>query len=191
MNKCMVTIAWLGLVFSACAAGQAQGINCRIEQDVVQQFTDVVFPMALTGKKRLSVVVLGASVTQEVPWKATVTDPVITITKDSQAFTADVEVEAVATKWRGKVNGQLAIEYDEKQNAVVVKVTDAVVPVSVGPLTMEIDVSKEVPDLPFQVVVPDMKIPFKDKKIQMRTTPTIECEDGAVVVKTDVVFTKK
>jgi len=191
MRYTAIAIAWLGLVWSACATSQAQSITCRIEQDVVQQFTDKVFPMELEGKKKLSVGVLGTSATTEVPWKANVTRPRITITKDSQTFTAHVVAEAVGAKWEGDVNGKLKIDYDAKKNCVVVQVTDAVVPVSVGPLTMEIDVSKEVPDLPFQVMVPDLTIPFRGKKIRVQTTPHLECEDGAVVVTSDVVFTIK
>lgn len=191
MRHAKLVSAWVGLVCLTCTAGQAQGITCRIEQQVVQQFSDTVFPMVMTGKKRLSVDVLGASVTQDVPWKATISDPIITITKDTQTFSADVNVEAVATTWQGKVNGQLAIDYDAKRNAVVVQVIDAIVPVKVGPISMEIDVSKEVPDLPFQVMVPDLTIPFRGKKIRVQTTPDIKCEDGAVVVTSDVAFTKK
>jgi len=38
-------------------------------------------------------------------------------------------------------------------------------------------------------MVPEMSIPFRDKKIRVKTTkPRIEFEDSAIVVKTDVEF---
>ena len=64
-------------------------------------------------------------------------------------------------------------------------------PVTIGPITVEIDVAKEVPDLPFQVMVPQLTIPFRNKKIRVQTNPQIEFEDGAIVVKTDVAFAVK
>jgi len=185
------TAAMVWLAWSVCGMCAGESITCRIEQEVVQQFSDAVFPMVMAGKKRVSVQVLGASVSQDIPWKATVTRPVITISADSQAFSADVKVDSVAASWQGKVNGRLVISYDEKRNAVVIHVADAIVPVTVGPLTLEIDVSKEVPDLPFQVMVPEMSIPFRGKKIRVETRPHIEFEESAIVVKTDVTFTAK
>ena len=185
------TAAMVWLAWSVCGMCAGENITCRLEQEVVQQFSDAVFPMVMAGKKRVSVQVLGASVSQDIPWKATITRPVITISADSQAFSADVKVDSVAASWQGKVNGRLVISYDEKRNAVVIHVADAIVPVTVGPITLEIDVSKEVPDLPFQVMVPEMSIPFRGKKIRVETRPHIEFEDSAIVVKTDVAFTAK
>ena len=191
-GNCMryaTTATMIWLAWSACEICADENITCRIEQKVVQQFSDTVFPMVMTGKKRAAVQVLGASVSQDIPWKATISNPIITINADSQIFAADVKVNSLSTSWKGEVNGGLIISYNEKRNAVVIHVTDAIVPVTVGPLTFEIDVSKEVPDLPFQIMVPEMSIPFRDKKIRVKTTkPRIEFEDSAIVVKTDVEF---
>ena len=182
------TMIWLA--WSACEICADENITCRIEQKVVQQFSDTVFPMVMTGKKRVAVKVLGAAVSQDIPWKATISNPIITINADSQTFVADVKVDSLSASWKGEVNGHLIISYDEKRNAVIIHVADAIVPVTVGPLTLEIDVSEEVPELPFQIMVPEMSIPFRDKIIRVKTTkPRIEFEDSAIVVKTDVEFT--
>ena len=57
-------------------------------------------------------------------------------------------------------------------------------PVTIGAITVEIDVSKEIPDLSFQVMSPQLTIPFHGKTIRVQTKPHIEFEDGAIVVKT-------
>lgn len=188
MSNIAAIFATLSLCCYACTGAHAENITCRIEQDAVQLFSDAVFPLVLTGNKRVTVEILGAAVWQEVPWKATVSKPVITINQESQTFSADVKVESVAAFWEGKVAGRLVISYDQKKSAVVIHVADAIVPVTVGPIALEIDVSKEVPDLPFQVMMPQLTIPFRNKKIRVQTKPQIEFEDGAIVVKTDVVF---
>ena len=191
MGNIAAILATLSLCWYSCAGVQAENITCRIEQETVQRFSDAVFPMVLTGKKRVTVGILGAAVSQDVPWKATVAKPVITINQESQTFSADVRVDSVAAFWEGKVAGRLVIFYDPKKNAVIIQVVDAIVPVTIGPITVEIDVAKEVPDLPFQVMVPQLTIPFRNKKIRVQTNPQIEFENGAIVVKTDVAFAVK
>ena len=181
----------LSLGCCACAGSHAENITCRIEEETVQRFSDAVFPMVLTGKKRVTVKILGAAVSQDFPWEATVSKPVITINQESQTFSADVRVDSVSAFWEGKVAGRLVISYDPKKNVVIIQVADAIVPVTIGAITVEIDVSKEIPDLSFQVMSPQLTIPFRGKTIRVQTKPHIEFEDGAIVVKTDVAFAVK
>ncbi len=78
-----------------------------------------------------------------------------------------------------------------EKNAVIIQVADAIVPVTIGPTTLKIDVSKEIPDLLFQVMSPQLTIPFRGKTSRVQTKSHIEFEDGANVVKTDVAFAVK
>ena len=59
------------------------------------------------------------------------------------------------------------ISYDPKKNVVIIQVADAIVPVTIGAITVEIDVSKEIPDLSFQVMSPQLTIPFRGKTIRV------------------------
>lgn len=166
----------------------ADDITFRIEERVIKDFCEAVFPIRLKGRKRVGITVLGKSVSQEVPWTAIVRSPRIKISRAEQAFVADVEVEASGLKWKGDVAGKLEARYDTKDEAIVISVADAVVPVTVGPLTIDIDVAKEVPELPFAFPVPQITLPTQGKKVRVVTDPEIGFDDGVVVVSSKVSF---
>lgn len=170
------------------AAHAEEDMTCRIGQSAVQKFATAVFPMEFEGTKTVGVNILGAEVTQDVPWRAIVSNPVITIGQQDRTFSADVVVESGGLTWNGRVDGKLNIEYVQKKRVVLIKVVDAIVPVTLGPLTMQIDVAKEIPDLPFSVALPDMVIPFRGHKIAVLTRPRLTFVEGAIVVGTETAF---
>ena len=133
MGNIAAILATLSVCWYSCAGVQAENITCRIEQETVQRFSDAVFPMVLTGKKRVTVGILGAAVSQDVPWKATVAKPVITINQESQTFSADVRVDSVAAFWEGKVAGRLVIFYDPKKMRLLFRLRMRSCPLRSGP----------------------------------------------------------
>ena len=67
--KRTIAAIFVTLSFGCCvyAGSYAENITCRIEQETVQRFSDAVFPMVLTGKKRVTVKILGAAVSRDGP----------------------------------------------------------------------------------------------------------------------------
>ena len=100
----------------------------------MQRFSDAVFPMVLTGKKRVTVKILGAAVSQDFPWEATVSKPVITINQESQTFSADVRVDSVSAFWEGKVAGRLVISYNPKKMPLLFRSQTRLCPLRSGQL---------------------------------------------------------
>ncbi len=165
-------------------------VACRITAKAIQKFAACVFPMDFRGTKDIQVAVLGATVKKEIPWEARVSNPVIKLSRDSQTFSADVKAVAGGVPWTGKVDGTLELSYSKKQRAVVVAVKNAIVPVRVGPIAVEIDVAKEIPELPFAIPMPELEFPFRDERILVTTEPSLRFVDNAVVVVTNTTFTK-
>lgn len=165
-----------------------EDVACRVSEKAIQKFAACVFPMEFRGTKEVQVGVLGAAVTNRVPWEARVSKPVIRITQRSQTFTASVEATAAGVPWKGDVNGTLDITYSNERKAIVVAVRDAIVPIRVGPLALDVDVSEEIPELPFAIPMPELAFPFKDKQVRVRTNPRLRFIDDAVIVVTDTTF---
>lgn len=185
-----------GIALTACLGKAAppgiaqEDVACRVTGRAIQKFAACVFPLDFRGTKEVQVEVLGAAITKEVPWEARVSNPVITIRPNSQTFTADVQAIAGGVPWAGKVTGNLDISYSAKQKAIVVAVKDAIAPIRVGPVALDLDVSREIPELPFVVPMPELSFQFKDERIRVTTDPTLRFVDGAVIVVTDTTFEK-
>lgn len=173
----------------------AADLVCVIEEQVLQRFVQMVFPLSLTGKKDVEADVLGIKTKKTVPWKATVTNPKVEITAENQAFSADVSAQSVGTlipvSWKGKVEGRIDIRYDESRKAFIVNIEDAIAPVRLGPLMLDVDVSKDVPDLPFELSLPEYTLKIKDKTVSVKTEPNIAFADGEVRVEGKVVYAKE
>jgi hypothetical protein len=185
------------LLLTSCLAVAAppgvaeEDVACRVTGRAIQKFTACVFPMDFSGTKEIQIEVLGASVRKNVPWEARVSNPVITIKPNSQTFSADVKATANGLPWSGQVNGNLDITYSLERKAIVVAVRDAVAPVRVGPVSIDIDVSKEIPELPFVLPMPELTFPVKGQRIRVTTNPRLRFIDSAVVVVTSTVFEKE
>jgi hypothetical protein len=182
-----------GGLLSATSATRAADVFCRISEKAVQQFADLVFPMQVSGAKKIGSLPLGGlgGLGGEVRWTADVSKPVIRITAAERTFTATVKANAGGITWSGEVKGTLDIAYDSKGKALVVRVRDAIVPLSVGPVSVPIDVSQEVPTFRFSVALPEITIPEKRRVVRVEADPDIRFEDGAVVVSSDVKFELK
>ncbi len=194
---------WPAIAFTAwavAASGAAaddtppSGITVRIEKPVVEAFCDAVFPMTLTGTKKVGVTILGQSLAQDVPWKATVRSPTISIDEDAQTFVAQVDATTTGTgpqiTWEGEVTGKLTADYVEKTQTVTVRVTDAVAPVTLGPLRLDLDVSEDVPELSFQLPVPTIQLPDQKKGVRVSMNATIDFVKDAILVSGRPVFEK-
>lgn len=185
---------WATSAASAVAAedGPAPGITVRIEKPVVEAFCDAVFPMTLAGTKKVGVTILGNTIAQDVPWKATVRSPEISIDADAQTFVAQVEAATTGgppITWEGEVTGRLTVEYVEKTQTVLVRVKDAVAPVALGPIRLDLDVSQDVPELTFQMPVPTIQLPDQKKKgVRVSMKADIEFVEDAIVVAVDPAF---
>jgi len=174
--------------YVGCAATYlpAQDLLCRIEESVVQDFAETVFPLKVAGTKKVEVPLLGRKMSKEIPWKAIVSCPKISIEEEKRSFAADVSVKAEGFTWEGKVDGLLEITYDNEERAIVVQVNEATVPVTLGPIAFNLDVSKEVPEMPFQFSLPDFHASFNGKDVHVSTTPAIRFEEEAIVLEGDV-----
>jgi hypothetical protein len=160
----------------------------RIDERAIAAFCEAVFPMQLEGKKRVGVTVLGKTVSKEMPWTATVRSPKVDISRKEQTFVAEMEVQSAGLKWRGDVAGTLEAHYDAEREAIVISIADAVVPVTVGPLQVAIDVAKEVPELPFAFPLPEVTVPVHGKQVRVVTIPDVGFDEGAVVVTGSLSF---
>ena len=191
MARCFSVIAAMAVVVGAEASRGvlAQDVTCRINETVVQEFAEIVFPLKLSGTRPVEVQVLGARVFKDIAWTAKVSNPRMSLGQKERRFDADVDATADGVPWKGKVTGSLAIDYDEKRRAVVVQVEKAIAPVSIGPLRFDLDVSDEVPEMPLHVDLPEFTTSFNGKKVTARTIPSIEFEDQAIIVNGDVEFT--
>lgn len=173
---------------------QAADVVCRLSEKAVQQFADLVFPMQVSGTKKISSLPLGGALGGlggEVRWTADVSKPSIKITPGERTFRATVKANAGGITWTGEVKGTLDIDYDARAKVLVVRVRDAIVPLSVGPVSVPIDVSQEVPTFRFSVALPEITIPEKRQVILVDANPDIRYEDGAVVISSDVRFHAK
>lgn len=168
--------------------GGDEDISMRIDERAIAAFCDTVFPLELKGKKRVGITVLGKAVSQEMPWAATVSSPKVDISRKEQTFVAEVDVQSAGLKWRGEVAGTLKAAYDAERKSIVISVADAVVPVTVGPLQVAIDVAKEVPELPFAFPLPEITLPVQGKTVRVVATPDVGFEEGAVVVTASLSF---
>jgi hypothetical protein len=183
-----------GFLFCFASTARAADVVCRLSEKAVQQFADVVFPMQVSGSKKISALPLGGGfggLGGEVRWTADVSKPVIKITAAERTFTATVKANASGITWTGEVKGTLDIDYDAKDKVLVVRVRDAIVPLSVGPVSVPIDVSQEVPTFRFSVALPEITIPERRRIVRVDADPEIRYEDGAVVVSSDVKFELK
>jgi hypothetical protein len=180
--------------FAVPVAGQetrAREVECRISQQAVQRFAEVVFPMEIAGTKKLSGQALGASLMGDVKWTAVVSKPVITLNKSKRRFKAAVTARAAGVTWSGDVEGSLDIRFDAKQSSLVVGVSDTVVPINAGFVTFDLDISEDVPEFVFSVAMPEVTIPEKRQVVRVKAEPAIAFEDGAVVLRTDLGFSVK
>jgi len=177
-----------GLTVAALVTGNiscfAEDVVCRISEAAVQKFADVVFPMEISGTKKLA----GAALAGGVPWTAKVTQPKISVGKGQRTFVAHVRAQAAGVTWEGDVQGKLLIDYDAKKNLLTVRVRDAIVPIDAGIVKVDLDVSDDLPVFAFSVAMPEASMPDRKKVIRAQTAPIIEFEDGAVLVKSDVRF---
>ena len=162
----------------------AEDVVCRISEAAVQKFADVVFPMEVSGTKKIA----GAALAGGVPWKATVSKARISVGRDARTFVAHVRAQAAGVTWEGDVQGKLQIDYTAKTNMLTVRVRDAIVPIDAGIIKVDLDVSDDLPVFGFHVAMPEASIPERKKKFRVESAPTIEFEDGAVLVKSDVRF---
>lgn len=174
----------------ASPAASAGDVDCRISQRAVQKFADFVFPMTIKGTKSLGGAGLGASIAGSIAWKATISKPRLTITRDARLFESHAVVEAAGINWTGTVKGKLAIEYIAKTRQLVVKVQDAIVPLNLGLVKVDVDVSQDVPPFIFNVALPEVMVPDSRTPVRINAAPAITFEDGAVVLSSDVDFTK-
>ena len=188
MARCYSVIAAMAFVVGARVAF-AHDVTCRINETVVQEFAEIVFPLKLSGTRTVKVQVLGAEIAKDVAWTAKVSNPRMSVGSKERRFDADVDATADGVPWKGKVTGSLAIDYDEKRRAVVVQVEKAIAPVTIGPLQFDLDVSEEVPEMPLRVDLPDFTTTFNGKNVTARTVPSIEFDEEAIVVNGDVEFT--
>jgi hypothetical protein len=180
LRKMLMTVA----ASFAVTCIHAEDLSCRIDERVVQEFAESVFPIKVAGKKKVEMTILGSKVAKEIPWTATVSRPKIAIDNENQSFVADVSVKAEGgITWDGKVDGILDIAYNEKQRALVVQVSEAIVPVSVGPLAFKLDVSEEVPEMPFHFSLPDFHASFNGKKVHVSTDPSVRFEHDAIILE--------
>ena len=115
----------LSIVTNACAWGFIAGGWCgspcladeacvivRVSSQVIDAFCEALCPLQLSGKKAVGISVLGKSVTQQVPWTATVETPRVSITKKSQKFVANVTATSSALSvisWNEEVSGDLVV----------------------------------------------------------------------------------
>jgi hypothetical protein len=184
----------VGFLLCVASTGLAADVVCRLSEKAVQQFADLVFPMPVSGTKKMSALPLGGGfggLGGEVRWTADVSKPVIRITAAERTFTATVKANAGGITWSGEVKGVLDIDYDAKDKVLVVRVRNAIVPLSIGPVGVPIDVSQEVPTFRFSVALPEITIPEKRSVVRVAADPDIRFEDGAVVVSSDVKFELK
>jgi hypothetical protein len=188
LSAWLFMIAFSISVIASHPCSGADDISLSIHEKTISDFCESIFPLQLKGKKRVSVAVLGRTVSQEMPWTATVSSPSVTISRDEQKFVANVQAESTGLKWKGEVAGTLEARYDAKRQAIVISVSDAVVPITLGPLQIGIDVAKEVPELPFLFSLPEISLPEKGKKVRVVADPTIEFDEGAVVITGDLSF---
>lgn len=169
-------------------------VVCRVSEKAVQRFADLVFPMQVSGTKKVASLPLGGGLGGlggEIGWTAEVTKPVIRITAAERTFVASIKAKAGGVTWAGEVKGKLDINYDPKAQVLIIRVRDAVAPLSIGPLSVPVDVSEEVPTFRFSVALPEIMIPEKRSVVQVEANPEIRFEDGAVVVSSDVLFRVK
>lgn len=162
-------------------------IVCRISEHAVQSIVDAAFPMDFSGIKKIEATVLGVKVVTEAPWKVTVESPKIALRGGEQTFRARVRGQAANVPTAGDVKGKLAISYDQLNKNVVVKVVEAYYPVSVGPLPpFTLDVTDDIPLFLIPLALPDIELVIRDRKVSLQTEPSLECVDGAIVVRSEL-----
>jgi len=185
----MSILVWVNVPHASSAE-----VVCRVSENAVQRFADIVFPMQVSGTKKVASLPLGGGLGGlggEIRWTAEVTKPVIRITAAERTFVASVKANAGGVTWAGEVRGKLDINYDPKAKVLVIRVRDAIAPLSIGPLSVPVDVSEEVPTFRFSVALPEIMIPEKRSVVRVEANPEIRFEDGAVVVSSDVLFRVK
>jgi len=172
---------WCG---SPCLADEAC-VMVRVSSQVIDAFCEALCPIKLSGKKAVGISVLGKSVTQQVPWTATVETPRVSITKKSQKFVANVTATSSALSgisWSEEVSGDLVVSYDVKRQAIVIRTENVIAPITLGPLKMEIDVSADIPELVLSFPVPDIQAVSQSKTISVDIDPEISFENDLVIV---------
>lgn len=186
MRTLVHVVAVVGLVLGSRGTA-GEDVVCRISEAAVQKFADVVFPMDISGTKKIA----GAALAGGVPWQAKVSKARITVGKDARTFVAHVRAQAAGVTWEGDVQGKLKIDFDAKTNMLTVRVRDAIVPIDAGIMKVELDVSDDLPAFGFSVAMPQASMPDRKKVFRVETSPTIGFEDGAVLVKSDVTFASR
>jgi hypothetical protein len=180
-----------GLLLSAAVRPQQSmadddaGVVVRVPGAVIDGFCEAVFPLKLTGRKRVSVTMLGREVAQEIPWTATVTAPRVTITRAKQTFVAKVVATSSAVPavtWADEVTGDLSVSYDGMRESIVIRVENVISPVAIGPLRMDLDLSSDIPEMVLLFRVPDIRVPNQRKTVAVQIEPTISFEDDTVIV---------
>jgi len=168
-----------------CWANDDDSVVVRVPDEIIDRFCDAVCPLQISGKKRVSVTLLGRQVSQEVPWTAVVTAPRVSITRDKQAFVAKVEATTSAVPsvvWSDEVTGELDVSYDAKREAIVIRVVNVIAPIAIGPLKMDVDVAPDIPEMVVLFRVPDIRVPNQRKTVSVDIEPSIRFEEDTVVV---------
>ena len=195
MRQCIFVICFLHILLSV--AGESSlghgpdldnepGIlEIHVSHQIIQRAAELASPIRLKGFKKTPI--------GSVPWTAIITNPVITITKKSASFVADLLIVAGPIKMMQKVNGDLEPHYLEKKNRIIIK------PVNVTLRTKgqegsvpgfgNLDLNGMIPDFEIPVYLPKPYFKIDKKTIKVSIDPKFEFVDDGLRISTPVRLT--
>lgn len=169
------------------------GVVVSVSEDTLTEFAQAAMPLTLKGTNviQLNIPVVGfLEIT--VPWVAVVNDPRIIIEKGLARFDAAVSVMAAGILYNDRIQGTFDVVHDPEKNCLVVSVKEAFLNLRVkrrrATTERRVDVANQLSSLDLPIPLPGSQMKIGGRPARLELAPTVECQEGAIVISTPVHF---